>query len=74
MARHSDPARIETIRRAAATARLISAGELPDRAEAWVARRAATLAGLSGRADWESFDAWLTRERARRSAGAGGKR
>ena len=63
MPRRSDPARIATARRAATIARLISDGELPDRAAAWVARWELTVTGQPGRADWESFDRWLARER-----------
>lgn len=63
MARRSDPTRTDAARRAAAIARLVSAGDLPDRAAAWVARWEATIDGARGRADWESFDAWLDRER-----------
>jgi hypothetical protein len=69
MSRRSDPIRIEAARRAAAIARLISHGEIPDRAAAWVARWEATIAGPSDRADWEGFDAWLRTERKRPSTG-----
>ena len=65
MARRSSPIRIDAARRAAAVARLVSAGELPDRAEALVARWEATIDGALGRADWERLDAWLDRERSR---------
>ena len=62
MARRSDPVRIETARRAAAIARLVSAGWSTDGAMALVAEwevlcRAA--AGSPTRTDWESFEAWL---------------
>lgn len=67
MSRRSDPIRIEVARRAAAIARLISDGEIPDRAAAWVARWEATITGPSNRADWEAFDAWLRAERQRSS-------
>jgi hypothetical protein len=70
MARRSDPVRIETARRAATIARLISAGEPSDRAAAWVARWESTLDRPGGRADWESFDAWLARERGRPPPGS----
>lgn len=63
MSRRADPARIDVARRSATIARLVSAGELPDRAAALVDRWEATIAGVRGRADWESFDAWLGRER-----------
>ena len=85
MARRSDPDRIETARRAAAIARLISAGWSTDGATALVAeweelRRVAV--GRPTRLDWESFEGWL-RERppggrgtrspaARTTGGAGG--
>jgi hypothetical protein len=65
MPRRPDPTRIQTARRAAAIARLISAGELPDRAAAWVARWEATIDGPSDRADWEALDAWLVDARRR---------
>jgi hypothetical protein len=63
MSRRSDPARIETARRAAAIARLVSAGELPARAAAWVARWESTIDGRPSRADWETLDAWLAGQR-----------
>jgi hypothetical protein len=63
MSRRSVPDRIVAARRAAAIARLIGAGELPDRAEEWVARWETTVAGPPARADWERLDAWLARER-----------
>jgi hypothetical protein len=68
MSRRADPARIEAARRAAAIARLISAGEPLDRAVAWVDRWTSTLDGRPGRAAWEALDVWLARER---SAGRG---
>jgi len=63
MARRADPDRIEAARRIAATARLISAGELPDRAAARIARWERSLDGPPTRADWEALDGWLARER-----------
>ncbi len=63
MARHVDPDRINAARRAAAIARLIGAGELPDRAEALVASWEATLADRPDRADWETLDSWLAGRR-----------
>jgi hypothetical protein len=57
MSRRPDPVRIQAARRAATIARLISAGELPDRATAWVARWEASLEGPASRADWEAVDA-----------------
>ena len=65
MARRSTPDRIVAARRAAAIARLVSAGDLPDRAAAWVARWETTIDGSPSRDDWESLDAWLARERLR---------
>jgi hypothetical protein len=67
MARRSDPARIAAARRAAAIARLVGAGELPERAAASVARWEAANGRPADRADWESLDAWLRTERTRRS-------
>jgi hypothetical protein len=64
MARRADTARIDTARRAAAIARLIGAGELPDQAEGWVARWERTSAPETrDRVAWERFDAWLAVER-----------
>ncbi|MDQ3127093.1 MAG: hypothetical protein M3Q66_01365 [Chloroflexota bacterium] len=63
MSRRADPARIDVARRSATIARLVGAGELPDRATALVDRWQATTLGARDRADWESFDAWLDRER-----------
>jgi hypothetical protein len=65
VSRRADPTRIDAARRAAAIARLISAGELPDRAAAWVARWERTIDGPPARADWERLDGWLARERPR---------
>jgi hypothetical protein len=61
MSRRSTPERIETARRAAALARLISDGELPERAEALLAAWDAQAEIESiprGRAYWEAFDSW----------------
>jgi hypothetical protein len=74
MTRRSDPVRIAAARRAAAIARLISAGELPDRAAASVARWEAANGGPGDRADWESLDAWLRTERMGRSPAEDGDR
>jgi len=74
MARRSDPVRIAAARRAAAIARLISAGELPDRAAAEVARWEMAHGGPGDRADWESLDAWLRAERTGRSPPDAGER
>jgi hypothetical protein len=65
MSRRADPARIETARRAAAIARLISSGEPPDRAAAWVARWESTIDGQPSREDWETLDVWLAGQRLR---------
>jgi hypothetical protein len=66
MSRRADPSRIEAARRAAAIARLISAGELPDRAAAWIARWEGGLDHRPSRDDWESIDARRSSERAER--------
>jgi hypothetical protein len=66
MARHPDPHRIDIARRAAALARLVSAGEPRDRAAAWIRRWEASRTGPRGRADWEGFEEWLARERSGR--------
>jgi len=65
MPRPADAARIETARRAAAIARLIGAGEAPDRAARWVGRwERESEPGIRDRAAWERFDDWLAAERA----------
>lgn len=65
MARPADAARIDTARRAAAIARLIGTGEVPDRAAVWVARwERESEPGNRDRAAWERFDGWLAAERA----------
>jgi hypothetical protein len=66
MTHRTDPLRIEAARRAAAIARLISAGELPDRAAAWIASFEASLDHRPTREDWESVDARRSNERAER--------
>jgi hypothetical protein len=62
MSRRPDPARIETARRSATVARLVSGGRSAAMAAAlvaeWEAARAAAGAA-PGRADWEEFDRWL---------------
>lgn len=61
MSRRPDPARIHVARREATIARLISAGELPDRAAALIARYEAQAAADGRDLDrgyWEGFDAW----------------
>ena len=60
MARRSDPARIESARREATTARLISAGYAASVAAELVAEWEASRHGSATRADWERFDEWLT--------------
>ncbi|HEX2754594.1 MAG TPA: hypothetical protein VHM48_03985 [Candidatus Limnocylindrales bacterium] len=65
MFRRADPLRIQAARRAAAIARLISAGELPDRAAVAVARWEATIDGPADRTDWEAFEGWLAGRRPR---------
>jgi hypothetical protein len=72
--RRSDPVRIAAARRAAAIARLVSSGELPDRAAATIARWEAANAGPGDRADWESLDDWLRSEGTRRSPPETGER
>lgn len=62
MARRPDPARIETARRAATIARLISGGRSATSAAALVSEWEAGLmaAGRApARADWEGFDRWV---------------
>jgi hypothetical protein len=63
VSRRADPDRIVAARRAAAIARIISAGEPPDRAAARVAQWERTMDGPPARDDWEGLDAWLARER-----------
>lgn len=62
MAHRSDPARIETARRAATVARLVSGGRSAAAAAALVAEWEAGLAltgHAPGRADWEGLERWL---------------
>jgi len=59
MSRRADPERIDAARRAAAFARLIGEGELPERAEARIVawERAAAAEGRAcDRASWEAFE------------------
>jgi hypothetical protein len=66
MSRRSDPARIETARRAATIARLISGGRSASAAADLVGEWEAFQAGSGrapGRSDWEGFDAWLAARR-----------
>jgi hypothetical protein len=66
MSRRPDPARIETARRSATIARLISGGRSAAVVAALVAEWEAGLAEhgrTPGRSDWEAFDAWLAARR-----------
>ena len=66
MSRRVDPARIETARRAATIARLVSGGRTADAAAAIVAEWEAAHAGrddASRRSAWEQFDRWLEERR-----------
>jgi hypothetical protein len=62
MTRRSDPVRIETARRAATIARLVSGGRsaqaAADLVAEWEAQREAAGRPLD-RVGWERFDAWL---------------
>jgi hypothetical protein len=62
MSRRPDPLRIQAARRAAAVARLVSAGRSSD-AAADIVTEWEHLHANSGRvpdrADWEAFDAWV---------------
>jgi hypothetical protein len=62
MSRRPDPIRIETARRAATIARLVSDGRSASAAAELVAEWEAVHARSAqqlGRADWEDFDRWL---------------
>jgi hypothetical protein len=66
MSRRVDPVRIETARRAATIARLVSGGRSADAAAAIVAEWEAAHAGgseTSRRATWEQLDRWLEERR-----------
>jgi hypothetical protein len=63
MARRSTPERIETARRAATIARLISSGRPSAESAALVAEWEAALGRPPQRDDWEAFDHWLTGRR-----------
>jgi hypothetical protein len=63
MARRSTPERIETARRAATIARLISSGRSAAESSALVAEWEAALGRSPGRDDWERFDLWLNGRR-----------
>src|SRR5688572_25482780 len=61
MSRRSTPERIDTARRQATLARLVSAGELPEKAEAWVTlweAQAASDGTQRGGAFWDAGWAW----------------
>jgi hypothetical protein len=66
MTRRPDPVRIETARRAATIARLVSGGRsaqvAADLVAEWEAQRAAA-SRPADRAGWERFDAWLAERR-----------
>ena len=66
MTRRSDPLRIETARRAATIARLVSSGRSAQAAAELVAEWEAQR-GAAGRpldlVGWEAFDAWLAERR-----------
>jgi hypothetical protein len=66
MSRRSTPERLSNARRAATLARLISSGELPDRAEAKIVAWEAMTSG-DGRprdgAYWEAAWAWIQIQR-----------
>jgi len=63
MSHRADPERIEAARRIATIARLVSAGELPDRAEAWVTAWESATPPIAGRRPWDRFDEWLAAAR-----------
>ena len=66
MTRRADPVRIETARRAATIARLVSGGRsaqvAADLVAEWEAQHGAAGRALD-RAGWERFDAWLADRR-----------
>jgi hypothetical protein len=57
MSRRSTPERLDAARRAAALARLIGDGELPDRAEDWIARWESIADAEGRRRDGTYWDA-----------------
>ena len=66
MSRRADPARIETARRAATIARLVSGGRSAASAAALVEEWEAVQARagrVPDRSDWEGFDRWLADQR-----------
>ena len=66
MTRRPDPVRIETARRAATIARLVSGGRSAQVAADLVAEWEAQRGAADRRADpagWERFDAWLAERR-----------
>jgi hypothetical protein len=67
MSRRSTPERLNAARRAATLARLIGDGELPDRAEAWIARWEGTEEAKALPRDgayWEAARDWIVERRA----------
>jgi hypothetical protein len=66
MARRPDPIRIETARRSATIARLVSAGHAPATAARLVAQWEDLRIDFGrppDRTDWEGFDTWLATRR-----------
>ena len=66
MSRRSTPERLQAARRAAALARLISDGELPDRADIWMARGERQAAQDGREPDsgyWEAKYRWIAARR-----------
>jgi hypothetical protein len=68
MSRRSTPERIETARREATIARLISAGRSSAESAALVVDWQAALGRPPDRDDWERFDVWLALRPRRPSA------
>ena len=66
MSRRADPERIHAAHRAATLQRLIGEGEMPDRAEAWIARWE-PVAAAEGRppdgAYWDAARYWIAARR-----------
>jgi hypothetical protein len=66
MSRRSTPERLDAARRAATLARLIADGELPDRAEGWIARWESTADAEGRRRDggyWDAGYLWIVIQR-----------
>jgi hypothetical protein len=66
MPRRSTPERLDAARRAATLARLIGDGELPDRAEGWIARWESTADAEGRRRDgayWDAAYRWIINRR-----------